>query len=154
MAKRNGDALLNDALPVESHGMTRSIHVPSAASSGLGVGRRQAPRVPAALDCEVAWGQESVLGSLIDLSMGGAAVGLSLPLPLSEGDGARLILGAQDQSVVMDASLVTQSEETFGTFVARLKFAGAQGGPEFQRILAECVEAFRGAQVAVFQKHL
>lgn len=124
------------------------------ASSNLGVGRRGTPRVPAELSCDVHWNHESASGSLIDLSIAGAAVGLETPLPLETGARVRLHLETQDEPVIINAVLVTQSEEAFGTYVARLKFVGNAGTPQLAALVAQCVEEFRDSQAAVFRKHL
>lgn len=120
----------------------------------LGVGRRASPRVPVAMACEVAWEAESRAGSLVDLSMGGAAIGLAERLPLDEAASVTLKLDLDARPVMISATLVEQSEETFGSFVARLKFEGHTASPAFQQLLSECFAAFRATQAAVFRRRL
>lgn len=126
----------------------------SALATRHGGGRRANPRVPAPLDCELRWDHVSVSGSLIDLSLGGAAIEMKQPLPLADGAIVNFRLPFEFGSVAIEATVLTQFEESFGSFVARVKFSDGLVAGDLNRLVEECISDFRAIQVTLFQRHL
>ena len=117
-----------------------------------GAGRRMSPRVPVRSDCSVQWGESSVDGLLLDISTGGAAVELVSEVDLAASDEVVIEIPTVLSVVTVAATVVSQDEESFGTFVLRVRFG--EISEELRGLIARREAAFRERQAAIFSGHI
>jgi hypothetical protein len=117
-----------------------------------GAGRRAAPRIPVAIDCTLRWHSGEVEGSLLDLSTGGAAVSLNLGTPLPPDVPVVLDIETEDEVLSIDASVVSEDQDSFASVVVRLKFTKVDD--ELRALIEVCAATFRARQVSIFGGHI
>jgi hypothetical protein len=122
-------------------------HTARGLEGHAGAGRRLTPRVPAAEDCVLRWADGAAEGSLLDLSIGGAAVSVATGLELPAGPEVTLEL----PDVSVPAEIVAEDDDSFVALVVRLRFEADLG--EIHDLVAECEREFRARQVSIFRGH-
>jgi hypothetical protein len=104
--------------------------------------------VPVQADCLVHFQETTADGVLLDISLGGAAVELLAEAPLAAGDTVDLEVPTLLSVIHVDATVVSQDEEVFGTFVLRLKFG--EVAAELRALIEQRAASFRERQAAIF----
>ena len=87
-------------------------------------------------------------GLLLDISTGGAAVEIGSQAALAPDDKVRLEVPTLLSVVAVEATVVSQDEEVFGTFVMHLKFGDI--AEDLRTLIGQRAEAFRERQAAIF----
>ena len=113
-----------------------------------GAGKRMSPRVPVQSDCTVHRDGSEFEGVLLDISTGGAAVEVLTRAPLDTGDEVTLELPTVLSVIKVAATVVSQDEEVFGTFVIHLKFG--EIAAELHTLITQRADAFRERQAEIF----
>ena len=106
------------------------------------------PRVPVQSDCTVHVVGEEIEGVLLDISTGGAAVEVLTQAALEPGDQVTLELPTVLSVVKVAATVVSQDEEVFGTFVIHMKFG--EIAEELRTLITQRADAFRERQAEIF----
>ena len=135
--------------------MKRRDHASSVESPHLGAGQRRVPRTPTSGVCLLRWDNIEAEGSLLDISIEGAAVsGVYGPVP-DAGTSVLLLVKTEYDSVQVAAEVVSIGEDTLAGVAVRMKFAeDAKSNAALRDLVADSEEAFRHDQALIFRHHL
>ncbi len=135
---------------MKKHEAPRSIE-----PSHLGAGQRRVPRTPTVGTCLMTWAAGEAEGSLLDISLEGAAVSGVYGSAPKLGAIVALAIETEHDSVQVAAEVVSIGDDTLAGIAVRMKFAeDAKSNAALRDLVAESEEAFRHDQASIFRHHL
>ncbi|MGE3074497.1 MAG: PilZ domain-containing protein [Dehalococcoidia bacterium] len=143
------------AVVVEISNMKPRETASSLTDPHFGAGQRRVPRTPTTGACQMTWSGGEAEGSLLDISLEGAAVvEVYGPTPQA-GDPICLAVEVDDIHFEVAAEVVSISEDTLAGVAVRMKFTeDAKSNADLRELVIESEEAFRHEQAQIFRHHL
>ncbi|MGE0601452.1 MAG: PilZ domain-containing protein [Dehalococcoidia bacterium] len=121
----------------------------------FGAGKRRVPRTPTSGACRMTWPGGEAEGTLLDISLeGAAAVEVYGPTP-DAGDTVSLSVDVEDLRFTVAATVVSVGDDTLAGVAVRMKFTeDAKSNAALRELVIESEEAFRHEQAQIFRHHL